>query len=434
MGEVTPLKTALPGIARRAVIAFVAFFSAIASAQSVHAQATHLSAPSPEELAIAPGGVDIRTGRPVYNKSDISIGDGPGAIDLVRMTPVATRLDGAPFGNLYHNWDITVTIQPDLVEAYNDYDYQAQVNYGMRSADFIKIYMQDSTFRPISQNDYNRLTTTGFAGAVGAVYTYQAKDGTTAVFRPTAYGECGAGECAFVSYIVEPDGTRFDFEYENRTATANKARLRSVTSSRGYALLFEYGAAGAGWNQISKACVINLGSVAKPANNICPAGSHATATYSYVGLFSSAMLASATGADGATEAFGYALSGSGSDFAMSFTKPGESAPWKTNTVSHSTTSKGYPEPIITAQSFIDGSSFTYSYEYTPFTGDPFGATTSFMSIAGGSFENALGHNTQVLYDFPPLPYSRSPPRLPGAPGYSYVNFGNYILDVPIVHA
>lgn len=53
-------------------------------------QATHLNAPSPEKIAVTSGGVDIRTGRYAYSSTDVSIGDGGGAISVERtmVTPI----------------------------------------------------------------------------------------------------------------------------------------------------------------------------------------------------------------------------------------------------------------------------------------------------------------------------------------------------------
>ena len=279
-----------------------------ASAQSI----TFLDAPSPEKIAITPGGVDIRTGRLAYTRTDLSIGEGSGALALERMMATSIRGHVAPFGNLSHNWDVTLWIKPVPLSQYpGRHDYIANVNYGARSQTFEMLYLQETAFSQKSQNDYTRLTTPGTAGALGAVYTYRATDGTMAVFRPMANGQCisaaFSSQCANVSYIIEPDGTRFDFEYETTTSSvANNTRLRSVTSSRGFALLFEYGSGGASWNHVSKACVLNLGSVAKPANNQCPATTLGTTTYTYTTLDSRIVIASATVPGSTAENFGYA--------------------------------------------------------------------------------------------------------------------------------
>ncbi|MGN6773181.1 MAG: RHS repeat domain-containing protein [Rhizobiaceae bacterium] len=420
----------------RAILSVLGFLAAAAGAQQAFAQSTSfLNAPSPEKIAVTPGGVDIRTGRLSYNKTDLSIGEGGGSLSLARIMTTAIQGHAAPFGNLSHNWDITLVIKPVSLDQYpGQYDYVANVNYGARSQTFEKLYLNDPAFRQKSQNEFTRLTTPGTAGALGAVYTYRATDGTIAVFRPMANGECtSAGyiwQCAFVSYVVEPDGTRFDFSYETTTASVvNKARLRSVTSSRGFALLFEYGGGGASWNQVSKACALNLGTVAKPANNICPGTAPSSATYSYTGLDARVVIASATTPDGAAEGFGYTSTIANQAFTMRFTKPGQSSPWMTNSMKYGLTAEGDLDPYVSGQSFADGSGYTYNYDLTPETGQPFGDATSFQTIAGGSYTNALGQNTQVRYSFPATPASMNPPRVPGSSGAnSSVQFGDVVLQ------
>lgn len=394
-----------------------------------------LDAPSPEKIAITPGGVDIRTGRLSYTKTDLSIGEGSGAIDLQRImtTPVVTHV--APFGNLSHNWDIFLTIKSVPIDG-GGWDYIANVNYGARSQTFEMLHGMDTVFRQKSHNSFTTLTTPNPVGA--AIYTFRATDGTLAVFRPLANGECvlpDLRQCAFVSHIIEPDGTRFDFEYESTTASVpNKVRLRSVTSSRGFALLLEYGAGGASWNQVSKACVLNLGSTAKPANNVCPGTALSTATYTYTGLDSRVVIASATPPGSAAESFGYTSTVPSQSFTMSFTKPGQASPWMTNGMGYgfADPSDGTIEPYVIEQEFADGSSYSYTYDLTPATEDGMGQVTSYQTIAGGEYVNALGHSTEVRYSFPPMPASRNPPRVPGmngSPGfYPPVNFGDIVFQ------
>lgn len=386
-------------------------------------------------MAITAGGVDIRTGRLAFTRTDLSIGEGSGAIALQRLTAPVIRKHEAPFGNMAHNWDITLVIKPRFVAQYNNYDYLADVNFGGRSQSFELIYGQDTVFRQKSQNDVTRLTAASSVGAAGVVYSYRATDGTVAVFRPVVNGECVAAstghQCAFVSYIVEPDGTRFDFEYETTTlAVANQTRLRSVTSSRGFALLFEYGASGASWNQVSRACVFNLGTLAMPANNACPGTALSTATYSYIGLDSRVVIASATAPDGATESFGYTSVVPNLSFAMAFTKPGHTMPWMTNGMMYGFTPEGDKEPHVGAQDFADGSGFSYAYDLTPETVDSLGQNSSYQGIAGGTYTNALNETTEVRYGFPPTPDSMNPPRVLGAiGGHPFISYGDVVFQV-----
>jgi len=395
-----------------------------------------LNAPSPEKVAITKGGVDIRTGRLGYSKTDISIGVGAGSLALQRITASTIPGHAKPFGNLSHNWDIVLFIKPTMIEQYpGSYDYTANVSFGSRSQTFEKLYLTDTVFRQKSQNDFTRLTTPGAVGANGIVYTYQATDGTIAVFRPITNGECTAAptsyQCAFVANVVEPDGTRYDFEYETTAANVpNKTRLRAVVSSRGYALLFEYGGSGSSWNAISKTCVINLGLIAKPSNNNCPVGALASATYTYSGDSMGVALASVYGPDNSVEGFSYSNIVYGQSHKMSQIKPGQLTPWVEHTMFNDYTPDGEFESKVASQSFFDSSSFTYYYDKSPETQDQYGARTSYSTIVGGAYVNGLGHWTQVRYDLQPTPGSMNPARVPGSgPSAPPVNYGDVVFQV-----
>src|SRR5204863_7187344 len=129
----------------------------------------------------------------------------------------------------------------------------------------------------------------------------------------------------YVSQLTDPDGTVLSFDYDQTNGT-NTTRLRSVTSSRGYALLLEYSG-----QFVTKACVLNLTLQTKPSNNVCPVpGTQAAATYSYTTFGGRSRLASVSDPSSAVWGFGY--SGTASSFAMSFIRPNETSPWLINTV------------------------------------------------------------------------------------------------------
>jgi len=77
---------------------------------------------------------------------------------------------------------------------------------------------------------------------------------------------------------------------------------------------------------VTKVCGLNLTTAPLPANNLCPASTQGTVLYGYSG----SQLLSVTDATGAVESFIYGTSGSGAA-TMAFVKPGQSAPWLTNT-------------------------------------------------------------------------------------------------------
>jgi hypothetical protein len=58
-----------------------------------------------EKFAVAPGGVDMRTGRYTYSQNDLSIGN----LTFTRIMATDVRGHFNPFANLSHNWDIMIT-------------------------------------------------------------------------------------------------------------------------------------------------------------------------------------------------------------------------------------------------------------------------------------------------------------------------------------
>jgi hypothetical protein len=94
------------GIVFGAAIAFLSLAPQQVKAQ----QAAVLNAPSSEKIAVTSGGVDIRTGRYAYEKTDVSIGDGGGAVSVERTMPTPVLGHVAPMGNFSHNWDIFLSV------------------------------------------------------------------------------------------------------------------------------------------------------------------------------------------------------------------------------------------------------------------------------------------------------------------------------------
>jgi hypothetical protein len=278
--------------------------AAPAAAQTLGGSVSSFVSPPAEQLAVAPGGVDMHTGRYAYNQTDLSIGEASesGGLALARTMSPGVVGHEDPFAPFSHNWDIMLTERRVDIATGNyqqgaGQDFRISVRFGGRSETF-EAPSTSSAFTQTSRTSQATLTFTGTRTAASVVYTFQATDGTLATFRPLGNGDCASeGRCAYVSQIVQPDGTRFSFEYENPSpGVANMTRLRSVASSRGYALLLEYGGTGGGWNQVSKACVINLAVAVKPADNVCPAAPAATSSYAYG---TGPLLASATDPAGA---------------------------------------------------------------------------------------------------------------------------------------
>ena len=361
-----------------------------------------------DHFAIAPGGVDMRTGRYVYNETDLTIGGG--ALALSRTMAAGVIGHGNPFGNFSHNWDVMIMERRiNIVDPSNanGVDYRMNVYFGGRSQTFEAPQSATGYTLKSQGTGWATLSFAGDKASSGVVYTFTATDGTVVVFRPLGNGDCSSSifRCAYVSEITDPDGTRLTFDYASSgSSTGGAVQLRRVTSSRGYALLLE-----GGGNLVTKACILNLALAPVPANGLCPANAQATATYGYVP--SQPRLASVTGPDNATASFTY--SGSSPGFTMGFVRPGETTPWLVNTVTPMQDEEAVVQEIVGAQAFADGQSYTYSFNTTP----PVGTTPS--AIAGGFYTDALGHSTTVQYDWPLLhgdnPYNCTQPPCSAPP-------------------
>ncbi|WP_332803881.1 hypothetical protein [Sphingomonas sp. RT2P30] len=365
-----------------------------------------LSVPA-EKLMVGPGGVDIRTGRYNYGETDVSIGDAEGGLSFKRTLPTnVPQLTNLPFGNFSNNWNITLQIIPINLftrAQSGGYppgdDYMAFVNFGAGTTTFTAT-ASSTAYALESRGVYEYLNFTGTQGTPGVVYTFTANDGTIVTFRPLGVVDGLSVSGIYATQIVRPDGLTFTLDYTSYVGgTGNLARLRSVTSSRGYALLMEGSGA-----LITKVCALNLTSAILPSNHACPSNAPGTATYTYSGV----NLASVTDAGGATSQFIYGTSGSYAS--MAFVKPGQSSPWLTNLTMPLPDGTGGNYDAVMSQSFADGQSYTYTYRLPP----PLSNTTT---VAGGQYTNALGATVTVGFGFPlmPRPTGNQCPHLPCPP-------------------
>jgi len=90
-------------------LALIALLSlaGISQARAQQSDSRLINTPA-ETFQMAPGGVDMRTGRLVYNETDLSVG-GDGGLTLVRTMTQNVLGHRNPFGNFSHNWDIMLT-------------------------------------------------------------------------------------------------------------------------------------------------------------------------------------------------------------------------------------------------------------------------------------------------------------------------------------
>jgi YD repeat-containing protein len=369
----------------------------VLAAGPARADPSATNAPPAERFEVSPGGVDMRSGRYVYSQTDLAIG-GDAGLAFTRTLAQQVLGHASPFGNFSHNWEILLSEKRVDVEhgkfgAHDGGgDFQIEIAYGGLSQTFRSSL---SGYYQVSRSGFGQLSWTGGSDRSGSgiVYTFQGSDGTTAVFHAIgtlASAECSTElRCAYVQQITRADGTVLDFDYDT-SGGAHAARLRTVTSSRGYALMLEYSS-----GLVSKACVLNLAVAPVPSNHLCPSGAQAMSSYTYTTSGGANVLASATGPGGATRGFGY---GSGT---MSFTNPGESTPWLVNHVQDRADDDGLVTQIVSSQNFADGSSYSYSFDESPMV------VGHVSTLAGGSFTDAQSHTVTLTYDFPTLPHPSS---------------------------
>ena len=394
-------------IGRRAarMIARIARLSAavlcLATALGSPVRADTVLAPPPDKFVISAGGVDMRSGRYNYSHTDLSIG-GDSGLELTRTMTQLGKGHTNPFGSFSHNFDIYVQLTSVNMQT-NDFrpnagaDPQVEVIFGGRAQTFRTF--DGGSWNLVSHANYGILTPAPVGDAIPSpgILTYRDSDGTTMTFRPIGSTDCpGAGLCGYVSQLTRPDGTALAFQYDNDPVTAG-LRLRSVTSTRGQALLFEYSGM-----YVTKACALSLAVTVKPANNLCPAGVP-TAVYAYDSNAGSQRLASVTDPGGALWKFvnGTTTDSSGSftpaSMTMGFINPGDTQPWLTHRIYRNEDDYGSAWDVITAQTFSDGRSYTYDYDIAP------PAPPHRPVLAGGTMTDAQGHRTTVRYDFPELP-------------------------------
>jgi hypothetical protein len=384
----------------RALIRALPAIIGLALAAPACADPAQISVPA-DHFVMTPGGVDMRTGRYGYSDTDLSIGGENGGLSLTRTMPDYAADHANPFGNFSDNWDIMlVEMRVDITQHLTvGNDYRMVAHVGGRALTFEAL----STVANYEYKAGGLTPVLTYAGgtrdSATVVYTLRTAEGTLMTFRAMG-NDCASQvwsgtmrRCAFVSQIVQTDGTVLSFDYASTGGSSgNLVRLRKVTSSRGYALLLE----GSG-SLVTKACVLNLAVAPAPSGGLCPSGVPTT-SYSYAS-FSRPSLASVTSPTLATASFTYALSGA--TYTMGFIKPGQSSPWLTNSFILNPDEELTNEEIVQSQVFADGRSYAYSYDNPPL---PLGGLgTGAYAIAGGHYSDNLGRTTYVTYGFPATP-------------------------------
>ena len=287
-----------------AVLAAIALLPVSAAAQS---GPVGLNAPPSFETK-SPGDVDLPSGAFSMQVTDLAIGDGsfPGGLSLERSYNSSTGQAYTAFTTGWtHNWFMQVTGAPwptpdgitlceDVPEPYRTdlcSEYYFVLSWAGGSAKYANTLScvlpggnspshtaanTNGVYGPYDEDHYGRELR--FVGTDGdgcsshtwGHYEFTDQDGTLYVFNPlnAAQGQ------QKLSHVIAPNGVRADVHYQS-------GRVIAVTTSDGYALLFEYGIMPL-YNilGITKACVVNVAMTQVSPGSACPASS-TSVTYGY---------------------------------------------------------------------------------------------------------------------------------------------------------
>lgn len=336
----------------------------------------------PEQVTVSPTGVNLQTGRLVYSKADITIGD----LSLLRSWGGApAALTGRMFG-AYVRTTSYVT----------GWTHNLNQGVGIESSggdSFYNAYVDGQLFRYLRLNDGTILAWNDAARGSNLTvaapgYVLVSKNGTRYSFTTTT------GTSAVLTLAEYGDGRRISYGYNAGW------QPRSVISSLGYAIIIDYGA-----NQnIMAACGFNLATQYADNSSSC-AGATLKATYAYDGTGTD--LASVTDVSGDVVQFvGYANMGgplcitlpnvSTCELQNSYSlQPGEPA-WY-----------GVPPDVVRVQTMATGEVWRYNYDFGEDTSDvpivagkPRWAWTYVVDPQGREYAYGYDRGTLVHYSPP----------------------------------
>jgi RHS repeat-associated protein len=190
----------------------------------------------PRYSSVDENGVDLVTGKFSFALAEGSIGAGEGALSLVRYWTGSGRFTDNWSGALY--------------ETGNGSTVGAVVEFGSISDSFTWVA---STGYVSDKGDGATLTTPNMN-----VWVYTGRDGTTINFRRRqpittnmirgeACAASATGECSIPTIVTRPDGTKFTLTWDYAgTSGGTFARMKSVSSSAGYAITLAYASDSAG--------------------------------------------------------------------------------------------------------------------------------------------------------------------------------------------
>ncbi|WP_447726008.1 hypothetical protein [Sphingomonas koreensis] len=381
----------------------------------------------PRHDSKSPTGVSYRTLTFTYDEEDLSIGgEGHQGLSLRRSYSTSRPPNPGMFDGMGWTDNFATHVSNEPVPSHPDFPapdpnqqaWMYHLSIGMKSYAFIGGTTGGSVQFPshVPWGSYSSVSKNGvtavFNGTtMSGYYTLTESDGTVTTFTPGVSN-------ARVSNIVYPDGTRLDFTY----ATSGSARLESVFSNRGWAILFD---------APTTACVVNLALTHVSATSSCPSGARsASYEYSPAIYYTGGQILTSVTKNSATATYGY----SPFDHLSCVRDPGASQCKISNTYgecppigwdpSYNDRVRHLKDPVI-AQQTATGETYTYSPttahcrnttpnepDYFPWQGNTVTMTvngtqtTSIGVNTGGmpvSIVDPLGRSTGIAYE-PPATY------------------------------
>lgn len=228
----------------------------------------------PKVYSTTPGGINVSDGTFVYSATDLAIGP----LTLERFHLAGAKKPNDPYigKNMSHNFDIYVAPNRKMVSD----PYKPIVHIGNSASG---VYVQGSILTSVNDNNLDARKS-GILSYSGGNYSYTDRSGNIYSFTSTVPAAGVPWISQRVSQIVFADGRTQTFSYN-----ASK-QLKLVSDSSGYAILFDYNAAG----DVSAACGFNLAVDYVTPSSTC-ASAALKVSYGYDG---NGLLTSAVAVDG----------------------------------------------------------------------------------------------------------------------------------------
>ncbi|MFJ6023539.1 RHS repeat domain-containing protein [Brevundimonas sp. NPDC092305] len=342
----------IAGLFTRAGCMAVAASAALLASAPCSAQSD--IAPPPPYSPIDRNGVSLTDGMLSVSSPTISVGPSDGGLSY---TATYDTRNGAWRSSVAGGVHYTAYPYP-----YHQYGY-----YTVTLMDRAVVFSQ-------SGGVYTAIDGYGQLTKSGSLWTFTSPDGTVATFDETlAPGMTGLASRGPVVSITRPDGERWTYAYVYNASPA-KRRLTSVTTSRGYQLLFRYASA-------TDTSPVEVTALNNAVDTCAPTAASCTFSRTWPSL--------SLGVGLVTDSLGRTLRLIGLPNITGIARP-TTPSGQNDTIAYDSVPDNYGRRRV--RSFSDGAgTWTYAYELPPGTGAPYTTTTTVT--------DPLGHATRYLFSW-----------------------------------